>query len=69
MNTQQYFSALGLYPLHKRRPLRGKRHPQEFYAKHGSYREIFDASARSLNIEELAKTMTDAGDDVLDTDS
>jgi ABC-type transport system involved in cytochrome bd biosynthesis fused ATPase/permease subunit len=41
----------------------------ELYAKHGTYREIFDASARSLNIEKLAKTMADDGDEVLDTAS
>ena len=41
----------------------------ELYARHGTYREIFDASARSLNIEKLAKTMADDGDEVLDTAS
>ncbi len=35
----------------------------------GTYREIFDASARSLNIEKLARTMADDGDEVLDTAS
>ena len=35
----------------------------------GTYREIFDASARSLTIEKLAKAMADEGDDVLDTAS
>ena len=39
----------------------------ELYEKRGTYREIFDASARSLNIEKLAKTMADDGDEVLDT--
>ncbi len=37
-----------------------------FYEKRGTYRGIFDASARSLNIEKLAKTMADDGDEVLD---
>ena len=41
----------------------------EFYNLKGTYREIFDASASSLNIEKLAKTMADDGDDVLDTAS
>jgi ABC-type multidrug transport system fused ATPase/permease subunit len=41
----------------------------ELYDMKGTYREIFDASARSLNIEKLAKTMADDGDDVLDTAS
>ena len=39
----------------------------ELYERRSTYREIFDASARSLNIERLAKTMADDGDDVLDT--
>ncbi len=39
----------------------------ELYDMKGTYREIFDASARSLNIEKLAKAMAD--DDVLDTAS
>jgi ABC-type multidrug transport system fused ATPase/permease subunit len=39
----------------------------ELYDKKGTYREIFDASARSLNIEKLARTMADDGDDVADT--
>ena len=37
------------------------------YEKRGTYREIFDASARSLNIGKLAKAMADDGDEVLDT--
>ena len=39
----------------------------ELYEQRGVYREIFDASARSLNIEKLAKAMADDGDEVLDT--
>jgi ABC-type multidrug transport system fused ATPase/permease subunit len=39
----------------------------ELYDKKGTYREIFDASARSLNIEKLARTMADDGDEVEDT--
>jgi ABC-type multidrug transport system fused ATPase/permease subunit len=41
----------------------------ELYDLKGTYREIFDASARSLNIEKLAKSMADDGDEVLDTAS
>ena len=41
----------------------------ELYDMKGTHREIFDASARSLNIEKLAKTVADDGDDVLDTAS
>ncbi|MBJ6145939.1 ABC transporter ATP-binding protein [Hymenobacter sp. BT559] len=37
------------------------------YEKRGTYREIFHASARNLNIEKLAETMADDGDEVLDT--
>ncbi len=33
----------------------------ELYDMKGTYREIFDASGRSLNIEMLAKTMADDG--------
>ncbi len=39
----------------------------ELYDMKGTYREIFDASARSLYIEKLAKTM--AGDEVRGTAS
>ena len=41
----------------------------ELYDMKGTYREIFDASASSLNIERLAKSMADDGNDVLDTAS
>ena len=41
----------------------------ELYDMKGTYREIFDASARSLNIEKLAKAIVDYGDDVPDTAS
>ena len=40
---------------------------EHLYDLRGTYREIFDASARSLNIEKLAKAMADDGDEVLDT--
>ncbi len=43
----------------------GGNHPQ-LYSTHSTYREIFDASARSLHIEQLAKMMADDGDGVLD---
>ena len=41
----------------------------KLYDMKGTYREIFDASARSLNIEKLAKAIVDYGDDVPDTAS
>ncbi|OUJ73227.1 ABC transporter ATP-binding protein [Hymenobacter crusticola] len=40
---------------------------EELYDLKGTYREIFDASARSLNIEKLARVMVDDGDEVADT--
>jgi len=30
---------------------------QELYEKNGTYREIFNASARSLNIDKISKTL------------
>ncbi|UOR05777.1 ABC transporter ATP-binding protein/permease [Hymenobacter aerilatus] len=39
----------------------------ELYDLKGTYREIFDASARSLNIEKLARVLVDDGDEVADT--
>ena len=32
-------------------------HPDEVYKKGGVYKDIIDASARSLNIEKIAKTL------------
>lgn len=32
---------------------------EELYDKDGTYREIFDASARSLNLDRLVKTYKD----------
>ena len=40
---------------------------EQLYDMRGTYREIFDASARSLNIEKLARVMVDDGDEVADT--
>ncbi len=37
--------------------------PDELYQKGGIYKDIMDASARSLNIEKLAQTMGIADDD------
>lgn len=39
--------------------------PDEVYKKGGVYKEIVDASARSLNIEKLAKTLDPDGDGIL----
>ncbi|HEX8657324.1 MAG TPA: hypothetical protein VF690_07315 [Hymenobacter sp.] len=38
----------------------------ELYAKHGTHCALFDASARSLIIEKMAKTMADDGNEALD---
>jgi ABC-type transport system involved in cytochrome bd biosynthesis fused ATPase/permease subunit len=35
---------------------------EEIYAKSGVYKNIFDAMARSLNIEKIAKTYSDEED-------
>ncbi|WP_022823101.1 ABC transporter ATP-binding protein [Hymenobacter norwichensis] len=40
---------------------------EQLYDMRGTYREIFDASARSLNIEKLARVMVDDEDEVGDT--
>ncbi|WP_019947724.1 ABC transporter ATP-binding protein [Hymenobacter aerophilus] len=40
---------------------------EHLYDLRGTYREIFDASARSLNIEKLARVLVDDGDEVSDT--
>ncbi|GAB3832399.1 ABC transporter ATP-binding protein [Hymenobacter jeollabukensis] len=40
---------------------------EQLYDMRGTYREIFDASARSLNIEKLARVLVDDGDEVEDT--
>jgi hypothetical protein len=36
-----------------------KKFQEELYEKDGTYREIFDASARSLNLDRLVKTYKD----------
>ena len=41
--------------------------PDEVYRQGGIYKEIVDASARSLNIEKLAATLDQDGDGVLFT--
>ncbi len=59
----------GLYLHHEKGHMVESGTHDELYDLKGTYREIFDTSARSLNIEKLAKTMADDGDDVLDTAS
>ena len=55
-----------IYVLKKGEAVEHGTHGQ-LYEMRGTYREIFDASARSLNIGKLAKTLADDGDEVLDT--
>ena len=44
-------------------------HPDEVYKQGGIYKDIVDASARSLNIEKLARTIDDDGDGVFFNES
>ncbi|NML63993.1 ABC transporter ATP-binding protein [Hymenobacter sp. RP-2-7] len=62
----QIFDSDCIYVLKKGEVVEHGTHGQ-LYEQRGTYREIFDASARSLNIGRLAKTLADDGDDVLDT--
>jgi ABC-type multidrug transport system fused ATPase/permease subunit len=62
----QIFDSDCIYVLKKGEIVEYGTHGQ-LYEQRGTYREIFDASARSLNIGKLAKTLADDGDDVLDT--
>ncbi|MBC6607212.1 ABC transporter ATP-binding protein [Hymenobacter sp. BT188] len=55
-----------IYVMRQGRAVESGTH-DELYDKRGAYREIFDASARSLNIEKLARVMVDDGDEVEDT--
>ncbi|RYU76087.1 ABC transporter ATP-binding protein [Hymenobacter persicinus] len=55
-----------IYVMKQGRMVESGTHDQ-LYDLRGTYREIFDASARSLNIEKLAKAMVDDGDEVEDT--
>ncbi|OGX91547.1 ABC transporter ATP-binding protein [Hymenobacter coccineus] len=55
-----------IYVMQQGRAVESGTH-EELYDQRGTYREIFDASARSLNIEKLARVMVDDGDDVADT--
>ena len=62
----QIFDSDCIYVLKKGEMVEYGTHGQ-LYELRGTYREIFDASARSLNIGKLAKTLADDGDEVLDT--
>lgn len=45
-----------IYAMKDGRIVEGGTH-EEIYAKHGTYKEIFDAMARSLNVGKIAKTL------------
>nr|WP_236943216.1 ATP-binding cassette domain-containing protein [Hymenobacter sp. PAMC 26628] len=55
-----------IYVMQQGRAVESGTH-EELYDQRGTYRESFDASARSLNIEKLARVMVDDGDEVADT--
>jgi ABC-type multidrug transport system fused ATPase/permease subunit len=54
-SLSQIIDSEMIYSLEKGRVMEHGTH-EECYAKNGVYRRIFDASARSLNIEKIAKT-------------
>ncbi|KUG09592.1 ABC transporter ATP-binding protein [Solirubrum puertoriconensis] len=62
----QIVDADCIYVMKQGRMVESGTHEQ-LYDLRGTYREIFDASARSLNIEKLAKVLVDDGDEVEDT--
>ncbi|WP_303312037.1 ABC transporter ATP-binding protein [Hymenobacter sp. BT730] len=62
----QIVDADCIYVMKQGRMVESGTHEQ-LYELRGTYREIFDASARSLNIEKLARVMVDDGDDISDT--
>lgn len=55
-SLSQIVDADNIYVMKKGRVVESGTH-EELYAMQGTYREIFDASARSLNLERLAKTI------------
>ncbi|GAB2776363.1 ABC-type multidrug transport system fused ATPase/permease subunit [Hymenobacter luteus] len=62
----QIVDADCIYVMKQGRMVESGTHEQ-LYDRRGTYREIFDASARSLNIEKLARVLVDDGDEVEDT--
>lgn len=55
-SLSQIIDSEAIYSLEKGRIMEHGTH-EECYAKNGVYRKIFDASARSLNIDKIAKTI------------
>ena len=63
-NISQIIDSDLVYALQNGRVEQGG-NPDEVYRKGGVYKDIIDASARSLNIEKLTKTLDPDGDGVL----
>lgn len=57
-SISQIIDADRIYAMEKGKVMESGSH-QEIYDQHGTYKEIFDAMARSLNIEKIAKTFDD----------
>ena len=55
-SISQIIDSEMVYALQKGR-VEQSGHPDEVYKKGGIYKDIIDASARSLNIEKIAKTL------------
>ena len=60
-SISQIIDSEMVYALQKGR-VEQSGHPDEVYKKGGVYKDIIDASARSLNIEKIAKTIDSGGD-------
>lgn len=56
-NIGQIIDADQIYVLHQGRVVQGGT-PDEVYRQGGLYRDIFDASARSMNVDKIAKAIT-----------
>ena len=57
-NIGQIIDADQIYVLEKGRVVQGGT-PAEVYRQGGLYKEIFDASARSMNVDKIAETLSD----------
>ena len=55
-NIGQIIDADQIYVLQQGRVVR-QGTPQEVYSQGGVYKDIFDASARSMNVDKIAKTI------------
>ena len=55
-SISQIIDSEMVYALQKGR-VEQSGHPDDVYKKGGIYKDIIDASARSLNIEKIAKTL------------